>query len=214
MVDRSAPERSGVAQLRSSPFATVGIALVSFSALIAILGVADSLGLDWREMLRDRAVTDDSPPHAGLVSYLGIVMLGIPTLLWWVAITCSSQRTPLMVATAALPTLIVIDDLAMLHEGPGELFFYGSYVVAAVALTGLQLCAASGQSWLLLSALAFLGAAMCADLLYFAPGGPEVLGLTASGARALAEDGFKFVGYALLAAHLLCCTAEMIERRR
>lgn len=206
------PERSGVTGLRSSPVAAVCIALLALSALIIILGRADSLGFDWQAMLRDRAATDDPPPLAGLVSNVGIIMLGIPTLLWWSVIIYSRQWTPLAIATAVLPTLIVIDDFAMLHEGPAELFFYGGYAVAAVALTGLQLRVASKQSWLLLPAFALLGAAMAVDFLHVALGEPEMWELMVSVARTFAEDAFKFIGFALFAAHLLCCTAEVIER--
>ncbi|WP_093425256.1 hypothetical protein [Tranquillimonas alkanivorans] len=163
-------------------------------------------------MLRDRAAIENPPPLAGLISNIGIVMLGIPLVLLWIALLKSGTWSKLELATVALPTLIVADDLAMLHEGRGEMLFYAGYAAAGVWLAGLQVLRSRKQSWLLLSAFACLGAAMFSDFIRIPKGGQDFMGLTAWGARAFAEDALKFMGYALLAAHLYCCAKEVLQR--
>lgn len=181
-----------------------GIVLASSVLFIIILAIATSLGENWLAVMRDRVdPAEQQSPFAGLISNLGIAMLGTSTLFYLTRMAAHRQWTLLGILTALLPTIIVADDLLMLHEGHFEMIFYASYALAGVVLVLLQLVKASDEGFLLMAAMIFLGTAMSADFIHVEPGGQRLFGISLWGLRALAEDLLKFIGYALFAGHLL-----------
>lgn len=199
--------------MRSSPFAAVVIAAGSLFFIIALVGLAFALGYDWVAMLRDRAGPQETQPAlAGLVSDLGIFMLFAAIVVYVVDTIRHRRLTYLAFFTTALPAMIALDDYAMLHEGEHEMIFYASYAVAGICLIVLQFRHASGESWLLMAALVFLGTSMLADFIQV-DSRQQILGVSVWKLRALAEDALKFTGYALLSAHLLSDPVEAFARK-
>lgn len=200
--------------MRSSPFAAVAVAASSFLFIIAIVCLAIAFGHDWLAMLRDRGIPDGTqPPFAGLMSDLGIFMLSAAIIIYAIDTIHHRRLTLLAFFTAALSAMIALDDYAMLHEGQYEKAFYASYMVAGVSLIVLQFRHALHESWLLMSALVFLGISMLADFAVPETGGRSVFGVTLWGLRALIEDVLKFTGYALLSAHLVAGAVDAFARK-
>lgn len=196
------PENIRSAELRSSFLGVIFLSIFSFAAFSVLLGLAVAFGYDWQEMLREGPISD-----------LGVFIILLPTAFLWTTVLYRRHFTSIEILSAALPTLIAIDDFFMLHERfhSIEIVFYAGYAIAGLTLIAVQLLRAFGESYLLLGALAFLGAAMCLDFIEFSPGGPKVLGITLWGARQLAEDLLKFIGYILFAAHLFFCAKSLVS---
>lgn len=181
----------------------IAAAIIVLSSLVfvGILIVAMTMEGDWVLVMRD-PVDPSRHPLAGLLSHLGIAVLGGATLFYLLRLSRQGPWTALTILTAALPSLMILDDLLMLHEGTFEIAFYGIYALAGASLMGLQLLRAPSGSVLLIAAVTFLAFSVAVD---FGSSDPtqQVFGVSYWKLRAVLEDLFKFIGYALFAGHLL-----------
>lgn len=174
---------------------------MSSLVFVTILIIAMGMGDDWVSVMRD-PVDPSRHPLAGLLSDIGIMVLAAGTLFYLLRLSGQKHWTVLSCLTAALPAVIVLDDLLMLHERFFEIGFYAVYAVAGACLIGLQIVRAPAGSVLLVAAMVFMGLSIVVDMGSSDPR-QQVFGVSYWKLRAVLEDLFKFIGYALFSGHLV-----------
>lgn len=186
------------------------LVLVLDAALVGILAaVAWFTPVTVPELTADALATAGRTPYRpymGILSHLGFLLWCATATLclyaWARARAASRPATAsFYLGSAALTTVLMFDDLLMLHEDR-ELYFYVAYVLAgAVYLLWYRREILTREALIFAGALAAFGASVLLDVVPFP--GPVP-------AQFLLEDGAKFAGISLWASFFArACWSEL-----
>jgi hypothetical protein len=162
---------------------------------VAVVLFTRARGWSPEGMLSDVAAISDRSPFTGFLSNVGVLMMAATAAICFFAAALGRRReATLLLAIGAFTTAIFADDFLMLHSavlrgrfGVPGLAIYTAYAGAAAAIAWRFRRHLIGPEHLALAAsVACLAASIVIDLV--AP--PTRLAL-------VAEEGAKFVGYAL-----------------
>lgn len=150
------------------------------------------LGIPVGDLTRDPANSIGFPPYQGLLSYLGILMwCATATLCIFSSIALWGRQDPqhlgpLLLASGLLSSMLLADDLFLLHEGVfRRSVVYFTYAMALVTiLIAFQRTILQTEFLILVTAGAFLALSMLSDRLI----------TERTSLKFFVEDGFKFVG--------------------
>jgi len=176
---------------------TPGLALVCAMLFIAATGLAaERLGIPVADLTRDPASTLGVHPFIGIVSTVGILLWTATASICLFSAARARRRgadddARFLICTGALTSMLLVDDLFMLHEwvfplhiGVLEEIVYGTYVLIFLAcyLRFRSALADHGLALLLLACACFAASILCDQLV------PN------EGVQYLVEDGFKLTG--------------------
>lgn len=209
----------GAAAMRGTGPMLLGVYGFAVVVLLVVVGVRLTTGTPVADLVRDPLAVADGPPWLGAVSNLGILVwaVGAVGALFAAAALRRSgaprEEVRFLVAAGVVTTVLLLDDLYMLHEtvlpeyvGVPEPVVFGAYG-ALVGWFVVRFRAAIRRTrW----PLALLAAAALAAMVLVDLAGD---GVPASG-RYLLEDGAKLFAQVGWAAYLVDTGLRAVDARR
>lgn len=166
--------------------------------LILVYLVAQWRQIPVKQITGDPLLMFQVNPLTGVVSNIGVLLwcaaaaiIGFTQIVEWS--WASKEKTFFLWHSGVLTTLLLLDDLFMVHDrifyaiGLNQYFMYGIYVVLFVLyfVKYYPLFLKSKDSWLFILAFIFLGSSVVIDTV-----------LESEGLQYLFEDGLKLLGIA------------------
>jgi hypothetical protein len=181
--------------------------LVIYSPIILILFAAflaqTFMHIPVSELTRDPAAVGNLPFYTGWISSLGIVLWAASaSIALFASRICEGNFRRYLLSIGLLISMLLIDDLFMLHDGllPAfgihEVFVFAVYAIALALIIRYNVKFLLKQDyWILLSAGFFLACSLVVDV--------KLGHYMSESIENLFEDGFKILGIAGIFGHVL-----------